>query len=409
MSKNKERFKKIKELKELGPGIITGGAGDDPAGILTYTIVGATTGFSQLWLMLLSTPMMIAVQDTAAKLALVTGKSLPEILSKYYSKKLTYFIVLSLAVANILTIGADLEAIATIFEIITGIKAIYLLIPITLLIAYLVIFKAYKTVKKVLIALTSLLAVYIISAILAKPDLKQMIFDTFIPQIKPDLVFILAALGLLGTTISPYMIFWQASEEKEEHATVSQAKVMEADTALGMIYSNIIAYAIIVSSAVMLFGHKEIQTIADAALALKPAAGEYAFLLFSVGIIVAGFLAIPVLAGSTAYAVADTFGWREGMDNKISDAKGFYFVFLGSLFVGDIIDLSNISAVDALYYSQIFDGILLPVLSGLLFVLGNNKEILGEYTNKRFNNIFLMITFAVSLIATISMFYSFIK
>ncbi len=409
MSKNKERFKKIKELKELGPGIITGGAGDDPAGILTYTIVGATTGFSQLWLMLLSTPMMIVVQDTAAKLALVTGKSLPEILSKYYSKKLTYFIVLSLAVANILTIGADLEAIATIFEIITGIKAIYLLIPITLLIAYLVIFKAYKTVKKVLIALTSLLAVYIISAILAKPDLKQMILDTFIPQIKPDLAFILAALGLLGTTISPYLIFWQASEEREEHATVSQAKIMETDTTVGMIYSNIIAYAIIVSSAVMLFGHKEIQTIADAALALKPAAGEYAFLLFSVGIIVAGFLAIPVLAGSTAYAVADTFGWREGMDNKISDAKGFYFVFLGSLFVGDVIDLSNISAVDALYYSQIFDGILLPVLSGLLFVLGNNKEILGEYTNKRFNNIFLMITFAVSLIATISMFYSFIK
>jgi len=409
LSKNKERFKKIKELKELGPGIITGGAGDDPAGILTYTIVGATTGFSQLWLMLLSTPMMIVVQDTAAKLALVTGKSLPEILSKYYSKKLTYFIVLSLAVANILTIGADLEAIATIFEIITGIKAIYLLIPITLLIAYLVIFKAYKTVKKVLIALTSLLAVYIISAILAKPDLKQMILDTFIPQIKPDLAFILAALGLLGTTISPYLIFWQASEEREEHATVSQAKIMETDTTVGMIYSNIIAYAIIVSSAVMLFGHKEIQTIADAALALKPAAGEYAFLLFSVGIIVAGFLAIPVLAGSTAYAVADTFGWREGMDNKISDAKGFYFVFLGSLFVGDVIDLSNISAVDALYYSQIFDGILLPVLSGLLFVLGNNKEILGEYTNKRFNNIFLMITFAVSLIATISMFYSFIK
>ncbi len=401
---------KIKQdIKKLGPGMITGGAGDDPAGILTYTIVGATTGFSQLWLILLSTPMMIAVQDTAAKLALVTGKSLPEILNSYYSQKLTYFIVLSLAAANILTIGADLQAIAKILEVFTGIKSIYLLIPVTLLIAYLVIFKAYKTVKKVLIALTSLLVVYIISAVLAKPDLKQMILDTFIPQIKPDLAFILAALGLLGTTISPYMIFWQASEEKEEHATVSQAKVMEADTALGMIYSNVIAYAIIVSSAVILFGHKEIQTIADAALALKPAAGEYAFLLFSIGIIVAGFLAIPVLAGSTAYAVADTFGWREGMNNKVSDAKGFYLVFLGSLLVGDLINLSGISAVDALYYSQIFDGILLPVLSGLLFILGNNKKILGKYTNKRFNNVFLGLTIVVSLIATLSMFYSFIK
>ena len=401
---------KIKQdIKKLGPGMITGGAGDDPAGILTYTIVGATTGFSQLWLILLSTPMMIAVQDTAAKLALVTGKSLPEILNSYYSQKLTYFIVLSLAAANILTIGADLQAIAKILEVFTGIKSIYLLIPVTLLIAYLVIFKAYKTVKKVLIALTSLLVVYIISAVLAKPDLKQMILDTFIPQIKPDLAFILAALGLLGTTISPYMIFWQASEEKEEHATVSQAKIIETDTALGMIYSNVIAYAIIVSSAVILFGHKEIQTIADAALALKPAAGEYAFLLFSIGIIVAGFLAIPVLAGSTAYAVADTFGWREGMNNKVSDAKGFYLVFLGSLLVGDLINLSGISAVDALYYSQIFDGILLPVLSGLLFILGNNKKILGKYTNKRFNNVFLGLTIVVSLIATLSMFYSFIK
>ncbi len=396
-------------IKNIGPGIITGGAGDDPAGILTYTIVGATTGFSQLWLMFLSTPMMIAVQDTAAKLALITGKSLPEILSRYYSKKLTYFIVLSLAVANILTIGADLEAIATIFEIITGIKSIYLLIPITVLIAYLVIFKAYKTVKKVLIFLTIFLAVYIISAILAKPDLKQLLVNTFIPDIKPDLAFILAALGLLGTTISPYMIFWQASEEKEEQATVSQAKIMEADTAIGMIYSNIIAYAIIVSSAVMLFGHKEIHTIADAALALKPVSGEYAFLLFSIGVIVSGFLAIPVLAGSTAYAVADTFGWREGMDNKVSDAKGFYFVFLGSLFVGDLINLFGVPTVDALYYSQIFDGMLLPILSGLLFVLGNNKKILGNYTNRKFNNIFLIITFVVSSIATIYMFYSLIK
>ncbi|WP_457625348.1 Nramp family divalent metal transporter [Persephonella sp.] len=404
-----ENSEKLKEkIKKLGPGIITGGAGDDPAGILTYTIVGATTGFSQLWLMLLSTPMMIAVQDTAAKLALITGKSLPEILNMYYSKKLTYFVVLSLATANILTIGADLNAIATIFEIITGIKSIYFLIPVTFLIAYLVMFKAYKTVKKVLIGLTSLLAVYIISAILAKPDLKQIIIGTLIPHIQPDLVFVLAALGLLGTTISPYMIFWQASEEKEEHATVAQARVMTTDTAIGMIYSNVIAYAIIVSSAVMLFGHKEIQTIADAALTLKPVAGEYAFLLFSMGVIIAGFLAIPVLAGSSAYAVADTFGWREGIDYKISDAKGFYLVFLGSLLVGDLIDLSPVSAVDALYYSQIFDGILLPVLSGLLFVLGNNKKILGQHVNKKFNKIFLGITFLTSLSATIYMFYSLI-
>ncbi len=402
----KKRFKK---LRELGPGIITGGAGDDPAGILTYTIVGATTGFSQLWLMLLSTPMMIAVQDTAAKLALVTGKSLPEILNSFYSKKLTYFIVLCLATANILTIGADLQAVAVILEIITGIKSVYFLIPVTVLIGYLVVFKQYRTVKKVLIILTLVLIVYVISAFMSKPSLIDLLKNTFIPNIQPDLAFVLAALGLLGTTISPYMIFWQASEEKEEHATVSQAKVMTLDTAVGMIYSNVIAYAIIVSSAVMIFGHTEIQTIKDAALALKPAAGDYAFFIFSIGVVVSGFLAIPVLAGSSAYAVADTFGWREGMDYKVSDAKGFYVVFLGSLLVGNIINLSGISAVDALYYSQIFDGILLPVLSGLLLILGNNKKILGGYTNGIFNNLFLLITFFVSSIATVYMFVSLLK
>ncbi len=398
--------KRFKRLRELGPGIITGGAGDDPAGILTYTIVGATTGFSQLWLMLLSTPMMIAVQDTAAKLALVTGKSLPEILSGFYSKRLTYFVVLCLATANILTIGADLQAVATILEIITGINSVYFLIPVTVLIGYLVVFKQYRTVKKVLIGLTSILVVYLISAFISKPSLVELLKNTFIPNIKPDLSFVLAALGLLGTTISPYMIFWQASEEKEEHATVSQAKVMKFDTAVGMVYSNIIAYAIIVSSAVMIFGHTEIQTIKDAALALKPVAGDYAFFIFSIGVIVSGFLAIPVLAGSSAYAVADTFGWREGMDYKVSDAKGFYIVFLGSLLVGNVIDLSGVSAVDALYYSQVFDGILLPVLTGVLLILGNDKRILGDYCNGRLNNIFLLLTFFVSFVAT---FYMLIK
>ncbi|SMO39708.1 NRAMP (natural resistance-associated macrophage protein) metal ion transporters [Balnearium lithotrophicum] len=395
----KERVKE--RLKKLGPGIITGGAGDDPAGILTYTIVGATTGFSQLWLLLLSTPMMIAVQNTAAKLALVTGKSLPEILSKFYPKKFTYGIVLLLSVANILTIGADLEAVASIFQILTGVKSIYYLVPITALIAYLVTFKRYRTVKKVLIGLTSILSLYILSAIMSKPHVKSLLLSTFIPHIDFKIAFLLSALGLLGTTISPYMIFWQASEEKEEHATVAQAKVAEWDTILGMVYSNIIAYAIIVSSAVMLHNQKNIEEISDAALALKPVAGEYAFLIFSLGVLVSGFLAVPVLAGSTAYAVADTFGWREGLENRVSDARGFYFVFLSSLLIGDFIDFSPISAVDALFYSQVLDGILLPVMSFLLLILGNNRKILGEQKNKLPTNVLLLLTLITSFSATV--------
>ena len=402
VGKSRSTFKE--NLKKFGPGIITGGAGDDPAGILTYTIVGATTGFSQLWLLLLSTPMMAAVQNTAAKVAIVTGKSLPEILRDQFSQKLTYFIVLLLFIANLLTIGADIDAIASILEVLTGIKSAYFLVPIVALISYLVLFKSYRVIKRVLIGFSSLLFVYVVSAVYLKPSVGELLYSTLIPKIDFNLAFVLSALGLLGTTISPYMVFWQASEEKEEHATVVQAKEVELDTVLGMVYSNVIAYAIIVSSALTLYGHR-VETVRDAALALKPVAGEYAFLLFSLGVIVSGLLAVPVLAGSSAYAVADTFGWREGLENRISDAKGFYLVFLGSLLLGDLIDLSPVTAVEALFYSQVFDGILLPVISALLFVLGNSS-ILGDYRNSLGTNILLALTFLISLISTVYLFYS---
>ena len=404
MKKEGAPFGFKEKIKKFGPGIITGGAGDDPAGILTYTVVGATTGFSQLWLLLLSTPMMAAVQNTAAKIATVTGKSLPEVLRDYFSKKLTYFIVLSLFIANILTIGADIDAIASILEVLTGINSAYFLVPIVALISYLVLFKSYKVIKRVLIGLSSLLFVYVISTIYLKPSVGELLYSTLVPKIDFNLAFVLSALGLLGTTISPYMVFWQASEEKEEHTTVVQAKEVEIDTVLGMVYSNFIAYSIIVSSALTLYGRR-VETVKDAALALKPVAGEYAFLLFSLGVIVSGLLAIPVLAGSSAYAVADTFGWREGLENRISNAKGFYFVFLGSLLLGDLIDLSPITAVEALFYSQVFDGILLPVISALLFVLGNSS-ILGDYRNSVGTNVLLALTFLISLISTVYLFYS---
>ncbi|BCD67858.1 Nramp family divalent metal transporter [Nitratiruptor sp. YY09-18] len=331
----KERIKKDIEknrqrIKELGPGIITGGAGDDPAGIVTYTMVGAFTGFSQLWLLLLSTPMMVSIQNMVARIAIVTGKSLPEITTAFYSKKLTIFMIMVLAVANILTIGADLNAVAAILHIVSGYPTIYFLIPITALIAYLITFGRYEMIKHVLVTLTVILGIYVIAAIMAKPSIVEVLKNTFIPHIQLSKDWILAALGLLGTTISPYLLFWQASEEKEEKKSVVQADEVNFDTLVGMVWSNLLAYCMIITGAAMLYGQGDaIQDISTLAIALKPAAGEYAFALFAIGVIVSGFLAVPVLAGSTAYAVADTFGWREGMDNKISDAKGFYFVFVG--------------------------------------------------------------------------------
>jgi len=386
------------EIEELGPALITGGAGDDPAGVVTYTTVGATSGFSLLWLMLLSTPMMIAVQDMAARLAVITGKSLPEIIRAFYSRKLSVLLVLTLGLANIITIGADLQGIAAVLELLTGIKAVHFMIPVTALIAYLVMFKTYRTVKRFFVGFTFILVAYIISAVLARPDLKVILYNTLLPHFQASGAYILAGLGLLGTTISPYLLFWQASEEKEEHKSVSQAKRVEADTAVGMAYSNLIAFCIIISAAVMLHGSQvPIGSIRDAAMALRPLGQETAFLLFSVGILAAGFLAIPVLAGSTAYAVADTFGWREGLDHKVSDARGFYSIFFGALVIGDLIYLSPWNAVQALYYSQILDGLMIPFLVGILLILNNNPKIIGDFKNSRFNNIFGWLTLIVSL------------
>lgn len=399
VKKNRQR------IKELGPGLITGGAGDDPAGVVTYTAVGATTGFSLLWLLLLSTPMMIAVQDMAARVAVVTGKSLPEIVRAFYSRKLSVLMVLLLSIANIITIGADLQGVSAVLSLLTGIRAVHFMIPVTAVIAYFVMFKTYRTVKRFFVGFTFVLIAYIVAAVLAKPDLKIILMNTFIPQIKISTTFAFAALGLLGTTISPYLLFWQASEEKEEHKSVAQAKEVAWDTTVGMIYSNLIAYCIILTGALMLYGsNHSLNSVKDAALALLPLGKENAFLLFTVGILAAGFLAIPVLAGSTAYAVADTFGWREGLDYKVSDAKGFYTVFFGALIIGDSIYISPFSAIQALYYSQILDGILLPILVGILLLLNNNSKIMGEFKNSRFNNIFGWLTLIVSSSFILSMF-----
>ncbi len=396
IEKNREK------VKELGPGLITGGAGDDPAGIVTYTVVGATTGFSQLWLLLLSTPMMIAIQNMAARIAIVTGKSLPEITTAFYSKKLTVLMVSVLAVANILTIGADLNAIAAILHIMTGFPTIHWLLVVTALTAGLIIFGKYNTVKRVLIWLTAILGVYILSAIIAKPPVMEVLKNTFIPQIEMHSAWIMAALGMLGTTISPYLMFWQASEEREEKKSVVQADEVGFDTIVGMIWSNLLAYAMIVTGAVLLYGtNSDIQEVNTLALTLEPVAGEYAFALFSLGIVVSGFLAIPVLAGSTAYAVADTFGWREGMDNRVSDAKGFYVVFVGAILVGAGINLAHtVNVVDALYYSQVLDGMLIPLLIAIAVMVSNNRNVMGQFTASRFENIFSIFAFFITVILT---------
>jgi Mn2+/Fe2+ NRAMP family transporter len=388
-----KKFKLLKSLeceikKEIGPGVITGGADNDPAGIVTYTTVGALYGYALLWVLLLCTPLMIVVQEMASRLALVKKKGFSSIIKEHYGNKIAVTTMSLLFIVNIATIGADIAGIAAVLGLITGITWYFYIVPITAFIGYFVIFKKYRFIRNVLLTLTGLLVVYIVSSILSNPNWCHVALG-FIPTFIPTAGFIAAIIGVIGTTISPYMLFWQASEELEEHKTILRPKELGIDTAIGMSWSNIVAAFIIIAAASTLFVYGiGVDTAEQAALALKPLAGKWAYLLFSIGIIISGFLALPVLAGSTAYAVSETFGWREGLDKKVFSAKGFYFVFMLSLLVGSFLAFLPINPIHFLYYTQILDGFLTPFLAIILLFLCNNKKIMGRYTNNKVNNFF---------------------
>lgn len=391
--------KEVKHIgREIGPGVITGGADNDPAGIITYTTAGALFGYALLWVLALCTPLMIAIQEMAARIALVKRKGLASIIKEHYGKRTAMLIMSSLALVNIATIGADIAGIAAVLGLLTGLHWGIFVIPVAALIGYLVLFKKYRTIRKVLLALTALLFVYILSSFLANPNWFE-VARGLIPSYMNSVTFFMAAVGIIGTTISPYMLFWQASDELEERKTILKPKELELDTALGMAWSNIVAAFIIIAAGSTLFlAGISVDTAEEAALALQPLAGHFAYILFSIGIIVSGFLALPVLAGSTAYAVSETFGWREGLNKKFFSAKGFYFVFMLALFVGAALAFLPINPIHFLFYTQILDGFLTPLLALILLLLCNNKEIMGEYTNNKTKNFFAILLIAILVI-----------
>jgi Mn2+/Fe2+ NRAMP family transporter len=383
------------------PALITGGAGDDPAGIMTYTVVGATTGMSQLWLLVLSTPMLAAATGMAARLALATQSGLATVIEKRYGRPVSAVIVLTLAVANIATIAADLAGVAAVLGMFTGIRWEFF-IPLILLVLSLVLHSGYDRVKQVMTALTFVLLSYVGAVVFARPDWGAVIHSTLVPKVSLSSTWLVAALGLLGTTISPYMLFWQANEDAEElhHGASIQASHENATVWPGMIYSNLISFFIIVAAATTIHsGGGQIQGLADAARALSPLGplGEAAFI---VGVVGAGLLALPVLAGSTAYAVAEVFDWPEGLGRRAAQERGFYLVLAGSLVGGGLISLwPSFHPASALFYSQVLDGVLLPVVMLILLVLSNDRRIMGDTRNPRWVNWLAGLTIIVSLAA----------
>ncbi len=392
-------------LRVIGPGVITGAAGDDPAGIGTYAQTGAQSGTGLLWLMLLATPMLQVVQVTSAKLGIVTKQGLSGVLKEHFGFKVALIAALLTAMSNLGTVGADISGIGAALELIFHVKWQWFVIPITVAIWYFQVYMDYKIVRKVFLLLATTLLSYVIAGFMARPDWGHVLQDTLIPRFEFNMAYIGTAVGLLGTTITPYMYYFQAAQVVDENSPVKKLDDTVADTTIGAIFGNLVSYFIILATAATLHARGiKIESAQDAANALTPFAGATAKYIFALGMIGAGLLAVPVLAASTASMVGEVAGWRIGLSKSTSRARGFYLALTVSLIFGLIITLSGINPIKALFYSQIGNGIIAPVIIFLLFRLAGRKDVLGDHVNSWKQQAWGWLTFAV-MVASVALFF----
>lgn len=419
MSENKKDSLLSRFKKSIGPGVVTGIADDDPSGIATYAQTGAMFGFAQLWLTLFSFPFMVVVQEMCGRIGMVTGKGLAQIIRLNYSKKILFFIVSVLCIANIFNIGANLSAMAASAQLVYNAPFYFWLIGLTVVTLVVEVMVPYPTYVKVLKYFATTVLAYVITAFVIKQDWSNIAMSTIIPHFEFNKAYLLNIIAMLGTTISPYLFFWQADEEIEEELengklrfmgrgvpkiTKDDVKQMRSDTIVGMFLSNLIAFFVITTSASTLHasGVFSIASASDVAEALRPLAGDYATIVFALGIIGTGMLAVPVLAGSAAYAIAESFGWKEGLGKTFSQAKGFYSVIILATVIGASFSFSSVDPMIVLYYAAILNGLLAPPLLIIILLIANNKKILGEYTNKKITNILgWIITIIMSILSII--------
>lgn len=390
-------------IKKIGPGLITGAADDDPSGITTYSQAGAQYGTGLIWLAAWIYPLVATTQEMCARIALVTGKGLASNIKSVYSKKILYVCTILLFFANTLNIGADLGAMAKAVQLISpNLSFVFLVIFIGIVGLFLEILVPYREYSKYLKWLVLAVFSYIITGLIIHMDWSLLLHDGLIPQITFSKTQILLITGILGTTISPYLFFWQTSQEVEEEisqgkksiqsrrgTTKEEVKEMRIDIWTGMFLSNLVMFFIIAVCANTLFinGITNIETAAGAARALEPLAGPFAKLLFAIGIIGTGLLAIPVLAGSTAYAISESFSWREGLYRKYKTAHAFYGVIIVSIIIGIIINFIGINPIKALLYSAIANGIVAPIILVFIVKISSSKKIMGEYKNGKITKI----------------------
>lgn len=419
-----------RRFRNLGPGIITGAADDDPSGIATYSQAGAQFGLGLLWTPIFLLPLLLAIQEICARIGLVTGTGIISLMKKKYPKKLIYPLISLLAIANTINLGADLNAIgASANLIIPGIPIFFYTLFFTFFILITEIFVSYIRYVRILKYLTLSLLCYFITAILVGGNWNQIILSTFTPNIEFNKEFIMMFVALCGTTLSPYLFFWQTSEEAEEDVvrkkikeigkgkpkiSKQEIKAMRKDILVGMVFSSFIMWSIIVTAAgsLNLHGITNIQTADQAAQALEPLvqtfpnSGFIAKIIFAIGIIGTGLLAIPVLASSTAYAFSDTFGWTEGLSKKFKQAKSFYLTIVISTIIGLFFNFSGIEPIKALIYAAIINGVIsIPILI-MIMKISNDKKLLGQNANGKISNTIGMITIIIMTIPVIFMIFT---
>jgi len=386
-------------LQLLGPGLITGASDDDPSGIGTYSQVGSQFGYGLLWLALFTYPLMSAVQELCARIALQTGVGLGASLRRKFPRWLVGIAILGLLVANTFNVGADLGAVAAAGSLLSGgaLHALWLVVPVALLIIVLQVFATYATIFKIFKWLTLVLFAYVITAFFAHPPLMQVLRATVIPHIEFSKDFVMALVAVLGTTISPYLFFWQASSEVDELAAAgatdpnrgrrglrhAELRAARADVLIGMAFSNLVMYFIILTSAAVLHAHgkADVQTAGQAAAALAPLAGPFAFIVFSVGLIGAGLLAIPILTGSAAYAIKEFLGLPGGLASKPQQRPTFYIILTLATMAGVVMNFVHLDPIRALFISAVINGVVAPPLLVLIVLLGRDAEVMRRYAS----------------------------
>ncbi len=382
----------------IGPGLITGAADDDPAGITTYSLAGAKHGLLLIWTAVFTWPLMAAVQMMCARIGMVTGQGLADALRAKVPRFVLVLFSLALVIANTLNVGADLSAMADSVSMLTGVSS-HIFAPLFgVLIAWSTVRFRYAQIAKVLKWLALVLGAYVVTAFLAHPDWSAVANATFPPRLPKSSEGWAMLVAILGTTISPYLFYWQSSQEVEEQkaaglrsidqrrgATTEELQDRSFDVGIGTFASNAVMFFIILTTALTLHGKglTEIETSRQVAEALRPLAGDAAYLLYAIGVVGVGFLAIPTLAGSAAYACAETFGWQQGLDHPFRKARSFYLVVIVSILVGVGLDLAKVNAVKALFASSVINGLVAPfMLIGILLVASDAKVMLGQPSSK---------------------------